>query len=401
MAIAPEEGITAKQRAAINNAITAKSAQSAANPFNALVSRLNASAVKAEEITSAYDASQAAKAAFDPAKDPDVIAAKAENVKIAKEIGGAVSTVTGQVYNKPTTATPTGEQQDSIAAITALLASYGIGDLAGPITNAVMKGYSSKTIELIMQDPNSTDPLALAFQTRFPANKIRSAAGKSVLSPAEYLRAERSYTEVLKSYGVQGMASKDNISSFLSNDISATEVADRVGLAVDRVNNADQATKDALKTFYPMLTQGDLVQAVLAPTESLPALKRKIQIAEIGGAAAAQNLTMGLADITTKSDLYGNTSGGTIGAEALAALGVTKAKAQEGYRNIADVLPRSEFLSSITGGADYTQKQAEQEQFQGLASAKRAREALSATEVGRFSGSAGRLATKNTSRGTL
>lgn len=392
------------------------------------VSKTDSAAAKAEKIAAADEAATQAyqDARKAPAKTQAEIDAINAGVQAATEASGytydpsKALTVTNQVSINPNVKTTqnyaTGTQrdttglntttgsvknQDAIAAITALLSSYGIGGMAQAITNAVMKGYSSDTIQLIMQDPNSTDPLAIAFQQRFPANKIRAAAGKSVLSPAEYLRAERTYTEVLKSYGVQGLASKDNISSFLSNDISATEVADRVGLAVDRVNNADQATKDALKTFYPMLTKGDLVQAVLSPTESLPALKRKIQIAEIGGAAAAQNLTMGLADISVKSDQYGNITGGTIGAEALASLGVTKAQAQAGYARIAEALPRSEFLSSITGGADYTQKQAEQEQFQGLASAKRAREALTSTEIGRFSGSAGRYAAKNTSRGTL
>jgi hypothetical protein len=323
-----------------------------------------------------------------PAKDPN-------EGKAGYHLDSTTGKWVADSTNKLNTTDKTAQQVDSIAAITALLSSYGIGDLAGPITNAVMKGYSTDTIELIMQDPNSTDPLAVAFQTRFPANKARAAANKAVLSPAEYLAAERTYAQVMKSYGVPTMATKENISSFLVNDVSPTEVSDRVGLAVDRVNNADQATKDALKQFYPMLTQGDLVQAVLNPAESLPTLKRKVQIAEIGGAAAAQKLSMGISDITTKSDLYSNITGGTMGAETLAGLGVTKEQAQAGYANIAEALPRAEFLSSISQGADYTQKQAEQEQFQGLASAKRARQQLSATEVGRFSGSSG------TSRGSF
>ena len=95
----------------------------------------------------------------------------------------------------------TAAKTDAIAAIAALLSSYGIGELSGAITDAVQKGYTSDTIQLIMQDPNSKDPLAVAFQTRFPANKARLTAGKSVLSAAEYLAAERTYTQVLQSYG--------------------------------------------------------------------------------------------------------------------------------------------------------------------------------------------------------
>lgn len=273
---------------------------------------------------------------------------------------------------------PTQTQVDSIAAIKALLSSYGIGDLGDAITNAVIKGYTTSTIELIMQDPNSKDPLAVAFQMRFPANKARAAAGKSVLSPAEYLRAERSYTEVLKSYGVSNIASKEKLSSFIANDISATEVADRVGIAINRVQNADPDTKKALAEYYPMLNQADIVNAVLDPAEGLPALQRKIQIGEIGGAALAQ----GIKTSEGKTNIM-------MGAEALANLGVTQAKAREGFQAVAEVTPRGEFLSQISPGENYGQLQAEQEAFQGLASARRARISLTEQEKARFGGSSG------------
>jgi hypothetical protein len=274
---------------------------------------------------------------------------------------------------------PTQTQVDSIAAIKALLSSYGIGDLSDAITNAVVKGYTNDTIQLIMQDPNSKDPLAVAFQMRFPANKVRAAAGKSVLSPAEYLRAERSYTEVLKSYGVSNLASKEKLSQFISNDISATEVSDRVGIAINRVQNADADTKKALAEYYPMLNQADIIGAVLDPAEGLPALQRKVQIAEIGGAALAQ----GIKTAAGKTNIL-------MGAETLANLGVTQAKAREGFQQVAEVTPRGSFLTSISAsGEKYGQLQAEQEAFQGLASAKRARQALTAEEQARFGGASG------------
>jgi hypothetical protein len=274
-------------------------------------------------------------------------------------------------------------QFDSIAAISALMSSYGIGDLTASITDAVIKGYSSDTIQLIMQDPKGTDPLSVAFQTRFPANKARLAAGKSVLSAAEYLAAERSYSQVLQSYGVASLATKDKMNSFITNDISASEVADRVGLAITRVKNADTATKEALALYYPMLNQADIVGAVLDPAEGLPALQRKVQIAEIGGAALAQGLKT--------VDAAGKLSSINIkmGQEALASLGVTKEQARAGFQQVAEVTPRGEFLSSISTGEDYNQLQAEQEAFQGLASAKRARLALTEQEKARFGGASG------------
>lgn len=288
-----------------------------------------------------------------------------------------------------TTPTDSATKVDAIKAISALLSSYGLGDLSGPVTEAVQKGYTNDTIQLIMQDPNSKDPLAVAYQTRFSANKVRAAAGKPVLSAAEYLAAERSYTQVMRSYGVADLAKKETLSGFISGDISAAEVADRVGLAIDRVKNADPFTKAALAEYYPSLNQTDIVSAMLSPEEGLPALKRKVQLAEIGGAASVQGLKTGLTTATEASKQFENVTTGALGAEALASFGITQEEARKGYQTVASIAPRSEFLSSISTGEDYTRLQAEQEAFLGLASAKRAREALTAQEEARFKGSSG------------
>ena len=314
------------------------------------------------------------------------------------KVGGS-TTGTGTLGTTPTSGMTAGSI-NAIAAISALLSSYGLGDLSASITEAVQKGYTSDTIQLIMQDPNSKDPLAVAFQTRFPANKTRLTAGKSVLSAAEYLAAERSYTQVLQSYGASNLATRDRLNSFIGNDVSAAEVSDRVGLAVDRVKNADPFTKAALAEYYPMLNQADIVAAVLDPAEGLPALKRKVNIAEIGGAAAVQGLKTGINAMSETSKQFENVTTGALGAEALASFGISQEEARKGYQTVADIAPRSEFLSSISGGEDYTRLQAEQEAFLGLASAKRARESLTAQEEGRFKGQSGLTKTSLTQRGT-
>jgi len=367
-----------------------------------------------------------AKSQFSEIKDPIVRTtlenlAKSVDTKttkvatMAEALGYEVNPNTGAIQPKPfvppsitptptptplsTTPTLDTKKIDAIAAISALLSSYGLGDLSGAVTEAVQKGYTSDTIQLIMQDPNSKDPLAVAFQTRFSGNKARFAAGKAVLSPGEYLAAERSYTQVLQSYGVASLATKDKLSSFISNDISAAEVADRVGLAIDRVRNADPFVKAALAEYYPTLNQADIVSAVLDPAEGLPALKRKIQIGEIGGAAAIQGLKTGLASTSGMAAGLENVTSGALGAEALASFGITQEEARKGYQTVASIAPRAEFLSSISTGEDYTRLQAEQEAFLGLASAKRARESISAQEEGRFKGQSGLTKTTLTQSG--
>jgi hypothetical protein len=138
-----------------------------------------------------------------------------------------------------------------------------------------------------------------------------------------------------------------------------------------------------------MLNVNDIVTAMLNPKEGLPALQRKVQIAEIGGAALAQGLNTSINAMSMKSDLYSGLESGALGAQQLAELGVTKAQARLKYEQVAEVTPRGEFLSAISPGEDYTRLQAEQEAFLGLASAKRARENLVKQEQGRFAGSAG------------
>lgn len=312
-------------------------------------------------------------------------------------IGGATNQP-GTTPGLSTTPTTDTKKIDQIAAISALLSSYGLGDLTASITEAVQKGYSNDTIQLIMQDPNSKDPLAVAFQTRFSGNKARFTAGKAVLSPAEYLAAERTYSQVLQSYGVGTLAKKETMSSFIAGDISAAEVADRVGLAIDRVKNADPFTKAALAEYYPSLNQTDIVSALLDPTEGLPALKRKVQIAEIGGAAKVQGLTTGLMATSGASQYQGVTTG-ALGAEALAQFGITQEEARKGYQAVAEIAPRAEFLSSISGGEDYTRLEAEQEAFLGLASAKRKRLSLTEQEQSRFAGQGGLTKTSLTNKG--
>jgi hypothetical protein len=100
-------------------------------------------------------------------------------------------------------------------------------------------------------------------------------------------------------------------------------------------------------------------------------LQEKVAAAEIGAAAANQNLA------------YSKTS-----AEDLAKFGITKAQAQEGYSTIGDIMPTASKLGDIYGD-QYTQATAEQEVFKGTASAKRKRQQLAEREVASFSGSAG------------
>ena len=70
---------------------------------------------------------------------------------------------------------------------------------------------------------------------------------------------------------------------------------------------------------------------------------------------------------------------------------ISKAEAQKGYATIADILPTAEKLSQIYGETTgtYGQSLAEQEVFNSLASAQRARQRLTEREVAAFSAKSG------------
>jgi hypothetical protein len=383
----PKPVVTSKLNTADKNELSKALAD-----YNKEIARIDAATIPGSGASAGSGAGPVVPAGMTPDQVQAMLDEQEKRLKLASESDKAAAAALEAAKEKR-------QQTDSIAAISALLSSYGIGDLSASVTDAVIKGYSADTIQLMMQDPKGTDPLAVAYQTRFPANKARLAAGKPVLSASEYLAAERSYTQVLQSYGVSNLATKDKLNTFITNDISAAEVADRVGLAIDRVKNADPFVKAALAEYYPSLNQTDIVGAVLDPVEGLPALKRKVQIAEIGGAAAIQGLKTGLAATAEKSKAFENVTTGALGAEALASFGITQEEARKGYQTVASIVPRSEFLSSISGGEDYTRVQAEQEAFLGLASAKRARESLTAQEEARFKGQSGLTKTSLTEKG--
>jgi hypothetical protein len=96
-------------------------------------------------------------------------------------------------------------------------------------------------------------------------------------------------------------------------------------------------------------------------------------------------------DTTTTSSMYKNVQAGTIGAGTLETAGVSPATSVVKYENIARELPTMEKLSSIYGSTldQYGQREAEQAELLGLASAKRKKERLVAREEASFQGSSG------------
>lgn len=220
-----------------------------------------------------------------------------------------------------------------------------------------------------------------AYLQRFSANDARIKAGLAALSPAEYLNMEDKYQEVMRQYGLPesyyktGLYGKqEGFEKLLENDVSNVELEDRIATAQQRVLNTNPEVLKALKQFYPDLNNADILAYTLDPKNAIENIKRKVTAAEIGGAALQQGL---------------QALGGT--AESLAGQGITKAQAQAGYANVAEMTPRGSQLADIYKQDPYTQQTAEAEVFNttGAAEAARKRKKLTGLETAAFSGSSG------------
>jgi hypothetical protein len=256
--------------------------------------------------------------------------------------------------------------ENAITVLTDRFTRYGLASLVPKIRELAIGGASESTITLQLQETEE-------YRQRFRANQDRIKKGLSVLDPGDYLGLEDDYRQILRAYGLRSFDNDDYVQQFISNDISTTELTNRVVTAVQRVQNADPAILTTLRGFYG-ITDNDLVAYVLDPQQQFQKIERQVAAAEIGAAAKLQGINAGVAV-----------------SEQLAAQGITKAQAQKGYATIADILPTAEKLSDIYGKTldEYRLGQAEQEVFNTLASAQRKRQKLSEREVAAFSGTSG------------
>lgn len=269
------------------------------------------------------------------------------------------------------------QQQERISAFNILkdeFSKYGLGSLVEKIRQYLTDGTPASELSLKLQETPE-------YQARFAANADRIKAGLAALTPAQYVALEDQYQNIMRNYGLPStyyskddMGTQKGFQKLLASDVSAAELEDRIATAQQRVLNTNPEVLKALKQFYPDLGNADILAYTLDPQNALQNIKRKVTAAEIGGAALAQGL---------------QAQGGT--AESLAGLGITKAQAQQGYQNVAEILPRGAQLADIYNQQPYTQQTAEAEVFNtaGGAEAAARRRKLTELEKAQFGGSSG------------
>lgn len=257
-----------------------------------------------------------------------------------------------------------GENRDAFMALNSLFQQYGLGSLAGKIYEYVKNGYGADTISVLLQDTPE-------YKKRFAANDARIKAGMSVLSPAEYISVENSYRQIMRQSGLpEGFYdSSDDFTSWLSGDVSPTELQSRVDLATQATALASPAYKNALKQMG--LSDGELAAYFLDKDRALPILQKAAATAAVG----AEAIQRGLAFDQTYS-------------EQLATMGISREQAAQGYAQIADEFSDLKTLGQIYGGG-WTQRQAEEDVFVGGTSGSEQRKKLISSEKGAFTGATG------------
>jgi hypothetical protein len=368
-ATAAEDNATADNSAAAKAAADAAAAQAAAEA--------KAAADKAAADKAAADAAAAAAktaAEIAAAKAAQEAANKAAADAAAKAAAAKAAADKAAADKAAVDAAGRAERQSAYDLLYAQFSQYGLSSLVEPLKGLITSGASPAefTIKLRESEP---------YKRRFSANAQRISKGLKAINEAEYLGLEDQYQSILRNAGLPesywkrgDLGMQEGFTNFIANDVSAVELEDRVSTAQKRLMYANPEVSIALKTFYPDITNGDLLAYALDPTKGLEQIKRRITAAEVGSTAVQMGLATNVTD-----------------AEYLARYGVTKQTAQQGYSTIAGGLQRGSQLASIYGEDPYTQTTAEREVFAvpGAQEARAQRQKITGLEKATFGGQSG------------
>jgi len=239
-------------------------------------------------------------------------------------------------------------RKDARTSMNAVLATYGLSDLAEYVYNEI----------IVKETVNINNPDAIifairdqpAYQKRFSANKERVKNGFDELDPASYIGLEEQYRATLSANGmpVSFYDSKDDFDAMIGGAVSNQELQSRIQDGYRAVQDADPEVKRQMQQLYGV-SEGDLAAYFIDPNRMKPLLvaadyKRQAEAAKIAARAsqsAGIQLTGGLA-------------------EDLARQGVTEGQAQAGFTEIGKL---GELTTQLGGETALSQEQIIGQQF--------------------------------------
>lgn len=206
-------------------------------------------------------------------------------------------------------------QMSARSIIMNFLNQYGLGSLANWAWSRYLAlgGGDDAINEIQFELPDQQ-----AFKTRFPAYAALAKAGH-VMSPADMISLENSYSQALHSAGLPNgfYDSPNDFAAFMLNNVSPSEVAQRAQLAASLVLGDPEAAKQAAEFGIPSSHQ---VAWILDPTRALPIIQNTVLAAQDAATAAEtgfgqltrqQALTLGTAGVSVSQARQGFNQLGT------------------------------------------------------------------------------------------
>jgi len=156
-----------------------------------------------------------------------------------------------------------------------------------------------------------------AYKTRFAANEVIKARmakgegrpGDRLLTPAEYVKTEAAYREMMSEAGLPpGFYDQtEDFTKFIAElGTSVAEISERINIAKSALQNADNNIKQALRDYYG-LSEQDMVAYLLDPDKAFQAINQRFRYtttearemytkAEVGGAALRAGMQGGVSE---------------------------------------------------------------------------------------------------------
>jgi hypothetical protein len=245
------------------------------------------------------------------------------------------------------------EQRQIAETVKAVFSQFGLSSLNSVIDDYARKDYSAASIEIMLRQTSQ-------YKQRFPAMEALAAKNRAI-TEAEYIDYERTAASLERQYGLPATMLTGRVTDLLTNEVSASEMNDRVVLAASAAIQAPEDFRQTMRDYYDIDT-GGLTAYFLDPQVATPLLEKQYASSLIGVEARRQGVGI---------DVYG--------AENLQELGISQDEARTGFGRVA----RSEGLTAGRGDV-VTQQQLIGGTFGVSQQDTRALERAQASRVGRF-----------------
>lgn len=226
------------------------------------------------------------------------------------------------------------------------------------------------------------------FVQRFSAifklqDRLNAGEAVQVPSIADYVKSEQKLGDVFRAVGLGELATQEMAAKILGDaNKSVSEATAIISDVFNAIDNAPEALKRDLATYFPGADRTSVAKALLTGKEGALELSKKVKSVEQLSAAKTQGIQISLAE-------GANLAAG--GADYATSLGKFETVKQ---------LERGQSLGRMSS-IDFTQQEAISSAFNSNAAANEKIRKIKEEEANRFSGSAGRLASRNRAQGAI